>query len=178
MTHTHFPETFMKLSTMIVIGRARTKTPLMIAPLAISFPAAKQEKLSSASPPSGSLTNCHWHIISVSDSCHCDNGPPESCRNWSERSVFLVFFHKIEKSWKENNSSRQNHPHHSELTSWAFEGKGKSSHSGWVSENEKWNYISQNESENFITFRVLRFEQHEVHGELEQQEVLPWCHLG
>lgn len=36
---THFPDTFMKLSTMMVMGRASTKTPLMIAPLAMSFPA-------------------------------------------------------------------------------------------------------------------------------------------
>lgn len=36
---THFPETFMKLSTMMVMGSARTSTPDIIAPEAISFPA-------------------------------------------------------------------------------------------------------------------------------------------
>ena len=38
---TDFPETFIKLSTMIVMGRARTRTPETIAPLAISLPAKK-----------------------------------------------------------------------------------------------------------------------------------------
>lgn len=39
---THFPETFMKLSTMIVMGSARTSTPEMIAPLAINLPAENE----------------------------------------------------------------------------------------------------------------------------------------
>lgn len=32
----YLPETFIKLSTMIVMGRASTSTPLIIAPLAMS----------------------------------------------------------------------------------------------------------------------------------------------